>query len=1431
VAFDVEVYPDRWLVGFHGPGREGRITTYVVDGDAAQLANTLQQLADGGRILVGYNSARYDVPILRAILAGVDPFPVSQAIISKVPPPPLKRGTPDVRCDHVDLAARLSRGGGFPSLKSVAANLGRPVLRELPLPDSKSLSDREWGEVKAYNEVDLGHTWALLEWLAPEIQAVATLSAQIGRDLRSTPNPQVGEAVFLAAYRRERGVDPPRPGRPREVRYLPVEGVVRPQTAEAAEWYDRILEPMPMVESGGRARPDVPHAKFSVAGLTLSVGAGGLHSIDPPMVYYADRRSLLVSADVASFYPSLIATKGINPAAYGETVAATYRALLERRLAAKEAARTVAEPAERERLDVLDKALKLVLNSTYGKFGDPYSTLYDPAAMLAVTLSGQLVIIDLIERLAAAGVRVLSVNTDGLFLHVPRKGRRWREVLEHWERDTGMRLDLERLSRLAIVATNNYATIDRRGKIKRRGDKLKGSLSPVSSCNSLVVNDAIAEALLRDVPPERTVRACDDPVRFCRVTRPADKATAAVLIDDQAKTEEPLPRVTRWYKAKESPRHIVCRFEDGRRTTPPGAVGIALALDLAGGVLPADLDRSWYIAEARRVIQKVGGYRHLSPRRLDGHPLASEALNAGLIPCPKWNGKAVLPGADAAAPTYLWDWSATRTAGTYTGPAVGILVLDIDEPSLFRRWVDKTNAPLVANRWDDLRGCLVSVRGDTTAEDVRAGCGRGKLIFRLAGAPDHPLARVAIARWKKDRGVEVFYGKGIPSIIGEHSSGELYRLDGALGDAPTWLVGGLTPVSRGTGSGRTPSRKNKPRGAPLLDSQPSDELDRLQEDLSRLAPELGSVHWRRKDHDGRVILVGRCPFDHDSGRNEDADLSAGFHGEEPYIHCLHGSCARIREINNRLQGETRTPDAPADSALWRRRAAAQDDGMTATGRQGATYAAQRSARTQADDGDEAPIVLREWPTDLAAAAFHGLAGEIVRAIEPETEADPAALLVQLLVAFGSVVGRNAYVGVGSARHYTNEFVLLVGETSSARKGTSWSEVRQFLAAVDVDWKDKRILGGLSSGEGLIYAVRDPIAAKEPIMDKQKKITGYQDVIKDHGVEDKRLLVIEPEFGGVLKVLSREGNKLSAVIRQAWDANGVLATMTKGTPYRATDAHVSIIGHITANELTMLLTQCDQANGFANRLLWVCCRRSKFLPFGGCVPQDEADRLRQRLTKAVEFARTVERIEWTRPAEDLWSDAYPRLTRSRPGALGVVSNRAEAHSIRLALVYALLDRSDLLKPEHLEAALAVWDYAERSAAYIFGDSTGDRDADRILEALRSAPEGMTRNEIRRGIFGGNKPAETIAAALERLLRLRLARRESIETGGRPAERWFAVGDPRPDALNALNALNAESRPLSTDPYGVNGVNGVKASAEDVVPDVEPAPWSEEGSWTA
>ena len=145
--------------------------------------------------------------------------------------------------------------------------------------------------------------------------------------------------------------------------------------------------------------------------------------------------------------------------------------------------------------------------------------------------------------------------------------------------------------------------------------------------------------------------------------------------------------------------------------------------------------------------------------------------------------------------------------------------------------------------------------------------------------------------------------------------------------------------------------------------------------------------------------------------------------------------------------------------------------------------------------------------------------------------------------------------------------------------------------------------------------------------------------------------------------------------------------------------------------------------------------------------------------------------------ELWESEYGRLTEDRPGLWGAITSRAEAHVIRLALIFTLLDLCAEIEDVHVHvhAALALWRYCDRSAAYLFGASVGDRDVDAILAALRATPDGMTRTEIRDGIFHRNKTSAEVARALGLLQRYGMGRCESVQTEGRPAERWFAVND--------------------------------------------------------
>jgi hypothetical protein len=304
-----------------------------------------------------------------------------------------------------------------------------------------------------------------------------------------------------------------------------------------------------------------------------------------------------------------------------------------------------------------------------------------------------------------------------------------------------------------------------------------------------------------------------------------------------------------------------------------------------------------------------------------------------------------------------------------------------------------------------------------------------------------------------------------------------------------------------------------------------------------------------------------------------------------------------------------------------------------------------------------------WPV-LDEEAFCGLPGDIVKAIEPHTEADSVAVLASLLAAFGNAIGRGAFFRVGADRHHLKLNVALVGDTSKGRKGMSWGYARELMHSADERWTEERVLYGLSSGEGLIYAVRDRVEGEN----KKGEV-----VVFDEGVEDKRLLVLEAELAGVLKVMSREGNTLSPVIRQAWD-DGALQTLTKNSPMRATSAHVSIVGHITKAELLRHFTETEAANGFANRFVWLLVRRSKELPFGGEWFKVDTAPLVKRLSSALEFGSAPLEVTWGDGARNIWARVYGPLSEGKPGLFGAVVGRGEAQVARLAALYAVINES-------------------------------------------------------------------------------------------------------------------------------------------------------------
>jgi hypothetical protein len=242
-----------------------------------------------------------------------------------------------------------------------------------------------------------------------------------------------------------------------------------------------------------------------------------------------------------------------------------------------------------------------------------------------------------------------------------------------------------------------------------------------------------------------------------------------------------------------------------------------------------------------------------------------------------------------------------------------------------------------------------------------------------------------------------------------------------------------------------------------------------------------------------------------------------------------------------------------------------------------------------------------------------------------------------------------------------------------------------------------------------------------------------------------------------------------------------SVLTKNSPARSTDAHISIVGHITKIELLRHLDATEMGNGFANRFMWVCSKRSKYLPRGGSLCDTDFYSIVTKLKNATEFARQKGEtaFTWDEEGGAYWDSIYPRLSSGGNGMAGAVTGRAEPIVLRLSLIYALLEQSDAIREHHVRAAEALWNYCDESVKYIFGDKTGDPIADGIMCALQKAGEkGMTRTEIR-DHFGRHLSTTEVVRALMGLQEQGAVRLEKEQdTGGRPAERWFAVMPSQP-----------------------------------------------------
>lgn len=404
----------------------------------------------------------------------------------------------------------------------------------------------------------------------------------------------------------------------------------------------------------------------------------------------------------------------------------------------------------------------------------------------------------------------------------------------------------------------------------------------------------------------------------------------------------------------------------------------------------------------------------------------------------------------------------------------------------------------------------------------------------------------------------------------------------------------------------------------------------------------------------------------------------------------------------------------------------------------------------ADDG--AAMAAHRNAPQADPACLYGLIGDVARAGSEGTETNACAIAANFMAYLSCAVGRGVYLPIGDTRHHARLFCLHIGRSGRGRKGDAVSlvlRIDQALRETGEAPAPQIHRGGLSSREGLVALMHDGYRQ------------GRQDV---PAIEDKRLWVVESEFANVLHQGRRDGNTLSAALRDCWD--GVdLKPATKSNRLYASQPHVCLSGAISPGELTGLMSARELTNGFANRFLMIWAERARMLPFPKETPQAVVGHLARKTLEVLAFVRAHRHDEFDYLRMELSPQAqwrYAQLYRGElhddigDGVVGALLERRAPMLLRLAMLMALTDLQTRIDVQHVDAAMAWIRHATASVRFVFISTAEEAKlaqvlelSNRVLAFLRERGQA-TRSQISAECFRGKVPKARIDASLEHLL---------------------------------------------------------------------------------
>jgi len=388
------------------------------------------------------------------------------------------------------------------------------------------------------------------------------------------------------------------------------------------------------------------------------------------------------------------------------------------------------------------------------------------------------------------------------------------------------------------------------------------------------------------------------------------------------------------------------------------------------------------------------------------------------------------------------------------------------------------------------------------------------------------------------------------------------------------------------------------------------------------------------------------------------------------------------------------------------------------------------------------------PPQPTPEMFYGLAGEVGLISSRGSETNPVSSALAFLSFFSANAGRDSFLKIKNTIHHPRIFTLHIGRSSIGGKGESMELthiIRSRLEKENEDLVGQTHEGGLSSGEGLISLIHD----------------GF---MSEPAINDKRLWIVESEFANTVTQGARKGNSLSSTIRNLWDGKSQ-GGGTKSNKTSTTDPHVSFHGCVTPSELKAMLSNNDILNGFSNRFIMIHAENIAYVPNPKETPEHEVVRLVQRTKEVIQFAlgdypthKNTKQIQESEDALEFFAMRYKAVTKPfNDIVLDGILSRRRSHTRRLAMLFALLDKTRVIEVKHYKAAFAWEAYTTESVKYIFNSERRNKatqekraNANKIMEYLEEKNSGASKTDISNECFKRHLDALKINEALSSLL---------------------------------------------------------------------------------